>query len=76
MNQTTNIAETATAVQVSLLDDLLAQLNDAGQQVSSSDITVVINQLLSAREQAKIRENRLRKKAAKEAKKAAAQDAE
>ena len=67
MNQMTKAVETTDSVQVSLFDDLLNQLNAAGQQISSSDITSVINQLLKAREQAKKREDQQRKKEAKEA---------
>ena len=76
MKQITNVpgTETSGAVQVSLFDNLLDELNKAGQGVSSSDITVVINQLLSAREQAKKREEKERKRKEKEAAKKKAEE--
>ncbi len=47
-------------VQISLFDDLLAELNKAGGKMSSSEITAVINKLKSARDSAKKREDQER----------------
>ena len=44
------------SAQLSLFDDLLAQLNNAGGKISSDQITAVISKLTSARDRAKKRE--------------------
>ena len=52
--------------QLSLFDDLLAQLNNAGGKISSDQITAVIGKLTSARDRAKKREAQEKKQKAEE----------
>ena len=56
----------AESAQISLFDDLLAQLNNAGGKISSEQITAVISKLTSARDRAKKQEERERIKKEKE----------
>ena len=49
------------SAQLSLFDDLLAQLNNAGGKISSDQITAVISKLTSARDRAKKREEQEKK---------------
>ena len=52
--------------QLSLFDDLLAQLNNAGGKISSDQITAVIGKLTSARDRAKKREAQEKKQKVEE----------
>ena len=54
------------SAQLSLFDDLLAQLNNAGGKISSDQITAVIGKLTSARDRAKKREAQEKKQKAEE----------
>ena len=54
------------SAQLSLFDDLLAQLNNAGGKISSDQIAAVIGKLTSARDRAKKREAQEKKQKAEE----------
>ncbi len=56
MAKKTNDASKKDSAQLSLFDDLLAQLKNAGKKISSDQITAVIGKLTSARDRAKKRE--------------------
>ena len=56
MAKKTTGATSRDSAQLSIFDDLLAQLNHAGGKISSDQITAVIGKLTSARDRAKKRE--------------------